>query len=184
MVESGLLGAAGFWGEEGDPHGLGRIIPDPDQPAEATADADGVTIAGSGNHGLFIEDQVLNSAAGIALELDRVRIEGNGFGDVDQDGVRVNEGGLGSIRLTIKQSDFVGNGADGLELDEKDDGDATIKVVATTFRENGPKDPTDLDDGLDVDEDGDGAISGRIVLSAEPPTPSGLLRRAYARERT
>ncbi len=35
-----------FWGEEGDPHGLGRIIPDPDQPAEATADADGVTIAG------------------------------------------------------------------------------------------------------------------------------------------
>ena len=28
------------------------------------------------------------------------------------------------------------------------------------------------------------AISGRIVLSAEAPTPSGLLRRAYARERT
>ncbi len=28
------------------------------------------------------------------------------------------------------------------------------------------------------------AISGRIVLSAETPTPSGLLRRAYARERT
>ena len=75
----------------------------------------------------------------------------------------MNEGGRGDIRLTIKQSDLVGNGADGLELDEKGDGDATLKVVATTFRENGPKDPTDLDDGLDVDEDGDGAITGRIV---------------------
>lgn len=35
-----------FWGEQGDPHALGRIVPDPDQPAAAAADADGVTIVG------------------------------------------------------------------------------------------------------------------------------------------
>jgi hypothetical protein len=139
-------------------------------PAGATGtlrvELEDVTLVGSGNHGLFIEDQIENSDASIALSLEQVTVKDNGYGDVDQDGIRVNEGGLGGIRLTIRQSDFVGNGADGLELDEKGDGDVEIRLVGASFRENGPKDPSDLDDGLDVDEDGDGAITGRIVNSS------------------
>ncbi len=57
---------------------------------------------------------------------------------------------------------FLGNGADGLELDERAAGDATFSLRNTELVGNGSFTEEDLDDGIDVDEGGDGDLIGRF----------------------
>ena len=61
------------------------------------------------------------------------RFSGNGNTEgvsvSDNDGLRVNEGGLGDLKLTVRLSVFEENGADGIEVDERGDGDARVDML-------------------------------------------------------
>lgn len=137
-------------------------------PAAATGtvrvDVQDVQILDNGLHGLWVDDQVTNSDASLAVEVLRSAVLRNGFGGVsDFDGIRVNEGGVGSITYRMRNSDANENGADGLELDETGDGDVLFDIAQSHLDRNGPQDPNDLDDGFDADEIGAGSLRGRIV---------------------
>jgi hypothetical protein len=125
-------------------------------------------------HGTLINDQTFyfddpesplpdGSDAGLVVRVTASRFERNGFGLIDQDGLRINEGGLGTLVTEIQGSTFAGNGADGLELDERGAGDATFTLQQVALTGNGSFSTEDLDDGIDVDESDEGDIVGRFV---------------------
>ncbi len=144
----------------------------------------GVQILGNDGHGVLINDQedpndtgdpdanpqVHGNSNGSSASLD-VRVIGsrfaeNGFLASDRDGLRVNEGGLGTLNAVISLSRFHHNGADGIELDERGEGDAVFNVSGTQLTLNGELDPADLDDGMDVDEVDGGSLVGKVVASS------------------
>lgn len=141
---------------------------------------DDVAVTGSARHGIIVNDQTGfftreiedqesreagGSPADLRVVLRDVRAVGNGVALLDRDGLRVNEGGLGSLRVEIAGGAFAENGADGIELDERADGSAVFAVRGTRIAGNGFFDETaaDLDDGMDVDEGGPGDLVGRFV---------------------
>ncbi|MGH7527177.1 MAG: right-handed parallel beta-helix repeat-containing protein, partial [Gemmatimonadales bacterium] len=84
-----------------------------------------VTIRESGLHGILINDQAeyftdpmspseAGSAAGLLVEVSDSRFEKNAFALIDSDGLRINEGGEGTLEAYIRETRFVDNGADGL----------------------------------------------------------------------
>lgn len=134
---------------------------------------DEVTILDNGLHGILINDQAeyfvdpaaeseAGSAASLLVEVTDSRFERNGFAVIDSDGLRVNEGGEGSLEADIRGTRFANNGADGLELDEREAGDAKFALRHTTLIGNGSFSSEDFDDGIDVDESGDGDLIGRF----------------------
>jgi hypothetical protein len=138
-----------------------------------------VTVSDNGFFGVLINDQTnpladrevdpledfeAGSDAGLVVRVTNSVIRGNGLAALDNDGFRINEGGLGGIDATVLGTVFAGNGADGLELDERAAGDARFTIQQSTLSENGAYDVvTDPDDGIDVDEAGDGDIDGHFV---------------------
>lgn len=122
----------------------------------------GVTLSGHGAFGLHIDDQTNDSPASISLTVVQSRILDNGFSPTitDKDGIRVDEGGPGDIVSLIDRSVFTGNAADGIEYDEAEAGDVRVVVRNSQFDFNGtqPQDPSDLEDGFDIDEAGDGSV--------------------------
>jgi hypothetical protein len=148
-------------------------------PADATGtlryELSDLTITGNQGHGVLINDQVnpedvadpTGSDASIDVTVTRTRFEGNGFGALDRDGLRVNEGGLGELRALITLTQVEANGGDGIELDERAVGDVRFTVSQTRFTRNGNFDQTlaDLDDGFDVDESNAGDLIGTVVQS-------------------
>lgn len=136
-----------------------------------------VQAIGNGSHGVLINDQAeyfvdpnSTSDAGSDASLD-VFIEGtrsmlNGFTALDQDGIRINEGGVGSLRAVIRATRVEGNGGDGVELDERGDGDVSVSVFGSAFNGNGGFDAADFDDGIDIDEAGDGSILGTFTRTS------------------
>lgn len=153
-------------------NGITVIVP-ADATGEVTVRLREVTVAGNGLHGILIDDQQpadaelpggFDSEAGVGLIVEESTIERNGFqGASDFDGIRVNEGGLGSIEARIHGSRIVENGADGVELDERGAGDVALDLRHSHLDRNGPRDPEDLDDGLDIDEAGAGDIRATLV---------------------
>lgn len=137
-----------------------------------------VEVADNKGHGILINDQVDTSApenqqppsAGSDASLDvtviGARFLRNGYSVSDRDGLRVNEGGLGSLTFTMSLSTAANNAADGVELDERGDGSVNFNVSGSTFRENGIFDPADLDDGFDIDEYNDGSLIGKVVFTS------------------
>ncbi len=124
------------------------------------------------------------SPASINMTLRGVTVDNAGYGKFDADGVRVDERADGGIVFFATGSVFSNNGADGVELDEGNDGDVHIEIWRSDFTDNGgyclpaPLDVTepcvedddgdlilDLDDGIDIDEAGDGSITGSITVS-------------------
>jgi hypothetical protein len=132
-----------------------------------------VTVAGNQGHGVLVNDQVdqddtanpNGSDASLDVVVTDSRFLTNGFGRLDRDGLRVNEGGLGDLRFTVIGGVADGNGADGIELDERGTGDVHLDVSNSTIVNNGSFDVTltDLDDGFDVDESGDGSIFAKVT---------------------
>jgi hypothetical protein len=122
----------------------------------------GVTIQGAGEFGLHVDDQTNNSLASVSLSVLDSRILDNGFEPTisDKDGIRVDEGGPGDIVSRVERSTFTGNAADGIEYDEKGDGDVRVTVKNSVFDNNGtqPQDPSDLEDGFDIDEADEGSL--------------------------
>ena len=141
---------------------------------------DGVTLYGHGKHGLHIDDQIspidasgADSPANIELNVIRSRVEATGFRpDIsDFDGIRVDEGGPGTLFNTIRHSVFTANAGDGIELDETGDGDVISSLAHSTFDFNGtqPQNQADVEDGFDIDENDAGSIHFR----AEHVTANG-----------
>lgn len=132
-----------------------------------------VTIRESGLHGILINDQAeyftdplstseAGSAASLRVNVSDSRFERNGFALIDSDGLRVNEGGEGTLETWVRGTHFARNGADGLELDERGAGDARFTLSRTVLTGNGSFTSDDFDDGIDVDEGGDGDLDGRF----------------------
>lgn len=135
-----------------------------------------VAVENNGSHGILINDQAeffndpestspLGSAASLDVQLVAVRSLNNGFTALDQDGIRINEGGEGTLKASISLANVTGNGGDGIELDERATGDASFSLIGSTLLRNGGYDAADFDDGIDVDEAGDGSILGSISFS-------------------
>lgn len=146
-----------------------------------------VDISGNRGHGVVINDQaapeeagnpdasppIPPNAAGSAASLDVVvagsRFHNNGFGALDRDGLRINEGGDGDLAVKIYLARATNNGADGIELDERGAGDIRFDVYGSHFSGNGAFDTSpvpDLDDGIDVDESGAGHLVGKVALTS------------------
>ncbi len=131
-----------------------------------------VSILDNLGHGVLINDQEDplttdpdGSAASVDVTVAASRFIGNGYSVSDRDGLRVNEGGVGDLKITIVLTASERNAADGIEVDERGAGDVRIEMLGSRVDENGRFDPLDFDDGFDIDEAGDGSIVGRVILS-------------------
>lgn len=123
-----------------------------------------VVVRDNSEFGLRIDDLTNSSAASIGVDVAFSAFTGNGLSAPDLDGFRVDEGGDGDVMANVQNSVFTGNGADGLELDESGAGDVTLTARGSAFDGNGLN-PDDTDDGVDIDEQGDGSVWFRIVQS-------------------
>lgn len=132
-----------------------------------------VAARANGEHGVLINDQPAylidpestspaGSDAGLRVRVSKSSFENNGFASIDQDGFRVNEGGLGDIDAVFQHTRVIGNGGDGVELDERGAGSVIFTVEHTQLIRNGGFTEADFDDGIDVDEEGDGGIDGNF----------------------
>lgn len=129
-----------------------------------------VTLLDNGLHGLFIDDQddidkTLGSNASISLTVRNSLVQGNGVAASDFDGIRIDEGGLGDIFVELTSTQVIANGGDGVEFDETNAGDVFLNIARSNFLDNGFQDPNDLEDGVDIDEAGDGDIQSVIIAS-------------------
>ena len=109
-----------------------------------------VAVFGTGNHGIHISDCTLGdecggggggagkgSPASIRVRLNNVLVDGAGFGKQDADGVRIDDRNDGDIHFSVVDSVFKNVGADGVELDEGNKGSVYLEVRNTTFEMNG-----------------------------------------------
>ena len=145
-----------------------------DRAGTQTVELIRVSITGSSLHGMLVNDQAeyfadpfgraaAGSPASLRVHVREAQIAGNGFAGLDYDGIRINEGGAGSLDFRVAGSVIEGNGADGIELDERADGDVVFSVEHTGILANGFFSSEDFDDGIDVDELGAGHIIGAFV---------------------
>ena len=158
---------------------------------------DQVQVRGVANHGIHVSDCTLGddcgggsggggdgSPASIYVSARRVTVDDVGNGKFDADGIRLDERNDGDIIFKTWASQFSRVGADGVELDEGNNGDVSIDVRSAIFERNGafcvdaPLDlaqpcveeddgelELDLDDGFDIDEAGEGSLTGRVSYS-------------------
>ena len=133
-----------------------------------------VDIIGNAGHGVLVNDQDDpgtpmpdgDSDASVDVSIVGSRFLRNGYSVSDRDGLRVNEGGNGDLKITVTLSQAEDNAADGIEVDERGAGDVRVEMFGSRIMRNGKFDPADLDDGFDIDEFGDGSVLGSITLSA------------------
>ena len=121
-----------------------------DQTGTVSLTLTDVTVSGVAGHGIHVSDCTLadecggggggageGSEASISVTLSGVVVRDVGNGRFDADGLRVDERGAGGIEARIVQSLFTGVGADGVELDEGQEGDVTIFTAGSAFDGNG-----------------------------------------------
>jgi hypothetical protein len=144
-------------------------------PAAATGEVsvtlDDVVTARNGLHGVLVNDQTEyladpastsneGSPASLRVKVSRSRFISNGFSLIDSDGLRVNEGGAGDLVAEMEWLHVFGNGGDGVELDERGEGDADFRITHSELLRNGSFTAEDWDDGIDVDEMDGGDLKG------------------------
>ncbi len=146
-------------------------------------------------HPSCVDPHFVDAGANISFEIRNSQILDNGRIDgfditqatgcpQDFDGVRVDQGGNGSIFATVRDSSFDGNLADGMELDETGNGNADATVTGSDFNDNGATEPIDctiqelcggdfgeeiedLDDAFDIDETGNGDLIVNISAMSD-----------------
>ena len=115
----------------------------------------GVRVSDVAGHGVHIMDCTLadtsgkmkcgegyggageGSPASISVSVDASNIINVGMGGYDSDGLRVDERGAGSINASISGSQFIGSGADGVELDEGQEGSVMLYTNNSKYNNNG-----------------------------------------------
>ncbi len=131
-----------------------------------------VTLADNGLEGLLIDDcdgpdldTCGGSDAGVDLTVSSSTISGNGRspGVSDVDAIRINERGGGDVSVSIQNSSIDSNGGDGLEVEEGHAGTVHLIARNSTLNDNGDQDPDDLEDGIDIDERGEGDVVVNFV---------------------
>ncbi|WP_133010485.1 hypothetical protein [Marinomonas flavescens] len=121
-----------------------------DQTGTLTVTLNDVEVSGVAGHGIHVSDCDIaencgagaggeggGSPASIAVNAYNVHVHDIGYGRVDGDGLRVDERNAGDIHFTAHQSRFVKVGADGVELDEGQDGSVIVNVSNVDFSNNG-----------------------------------------------
>jgi len=167
--------------------GVGILVHVPaDRGGELAVTLERVAVEGSRLQGVLVNDQAAyfadhetqesgGSSASVRVVLRVCRLVRNGWGGLDNDGLRVNEGGAGSLHVAIDDTIADGNGGEGIELDERGTGDAIVVVRRTSASDNGALTTEDLDDGIDIDETGPGGIEARFVdVSASRNAQQGV----------
>ena len=143
-----------------------------------TVSLDNVYLTENGWYGLHFDDQSggdgqgADSHASLLLLVTDSFIAHNNNPEVDalaydKDGIRVDEGGIGDVRVRIENSFLNANSAEGIEIDEMGEGNVSLFVSGSFFNDNGhqTQKSSDLEDGLDIDEAGPGSISVSIFDS-------------------
>lgn len=134
----------------------------------------GLEVLDNDGHGVLVDDQDDastpeldgDSAASLDVHIVNSLFARNGYSVSDRDGLRINEGGDGDLRISLFSVRADENGADGIEADERGAGDVHVEMFGSQVTANGRFDPADLDDGFDIDENDDGSIVGRVWLSS------------------
>lgn len=136
--------------------GPGMVVDVPDDAGGTVhVTLDAVRAISNGSHGIILNDQAeyfndpnstsdAGSAAGLVVRVSGSTFDGNGFTDLDQDGLRINEGGAGNLHVTIDGTVVEDNGGDGVELDERSTGHVVFSVETTRLNHNGSFSSADL----------------------------------------
>ena len=147
-------------GDEGQDAGKGIFLDvREDQTGVAKLKLNNVSVSGVANHGIHVSDCDLaddcggggggageGSDASVLVVFNRVTVDNVGNGRFDADGLRVDDRGAGDIRFFSYNSSFTNVGADGVELDEGNDGKVFAYISGNNFSENGGYcDPSILD---------------------------------------
>lgn len=151
--------------------GNGVVVKIPDEAiGNVSVTLDGVEIKQSTLYGLHIDDNFhakdegdAGSAAGILLNIYNSAFVDNGVGELDYDGIRVDERGAGDIIAHISDTQINHNGGDGLELDEGGAGNVNLTMIHSELNNNGFFNESDLEDGLDIDEAGAGDVNVTLI---------------------
>ncbi len=155
-----LLGAGGYSIEAQGMTGAPGLLVDVAEDATGfvLVRLNNVEVSATAGHGIHISDCTLaeacgsgeggeggGSEAGIALTLVNVRVAGTAYGRFDADGIRVDERGPGDIIFDAIGLSVEVVGADGVELDEGQDGHVVVTSSGGSFIDNGAYcDPTSL----------------------------------------
>jgi hypothetical protein len=121
-----------------------------DRAGVVTLELKSVAVFDVANHGVHVSDCNLDdncgagtggagegSSASIHAILTDVVVDGVGYGKFDADGVRIDDRDDGDIWFEAVGSTFQAVGADGVELDEGGSGDVIVDVRDTSFDDNG-----------------------------------------------
>ena len=147
-----FLGTGGYSIETQGPNGAPGLLVD--VPEDATGEVrlrlNTIEVSGTAGHGIHISDCTLAQAcgsgeggegggsdAGIAVTLTDVEVSGTAYGRFDADGIRVDERGPGDITFDAINLVVQGVGADGVELDEGQDGHVFVTASGGGFIDNG-----------------------------------------------
>ena len=150
MSNLSLKGPGGYsYDKQGGGKGIFVDVPDT-RSGVVNVVLKNVSISHTGNHGIHVSDCTTGddcgsggggagdgSKASIKIQLNGVTVSHVGFGKADADGVRIDERDEGDIIFSAENSSFVSVGADGVELDEGGIGNVVIDVRNSTFNENG-----------------------------------------------
>lgn len=157
--------------------GIVVSVPKGDRPREQVVFLRNVVLSRNGWYGLHFDDQLggdgtgADSSSSLRFLMIDSTVTGNNSDPAvaadDKDGIRIDEGGDGSVTVVISGSVLNKNSADGMEIDETGRGDVLATVIGSSFNENGdhPQKPSDPEDGLDIDEAGPGDIHLKITKS-------------------
>lgn len=152
-----------------------------DETGTVTLKLTNVSVTDVANHGIHVSDCDLaddcgggsggtggGSAASIHVMLNNVIVENVGKGRFDADGLRVDERDFGDIFLETNNSLFTLVGADGVELDEGQDGRVRTSIINTTFSDNGNYcDPAVL--GAFIPDPVEAEIADGVAMEADIP---------------
>lgn len=121
-----------------------------DQTGTVAIKLNNVSVSGVANHGIHVSDCDLaddcggggggagdGSDASVLVVFNNVHVDDVGNGRFDADGLRVDDRGNGDIYFYSYDSSFTNVGADGVELDEGDDGKVFSFITRNDFSDNG-----------------------------------------------
>lgn len=125
-----------------------------------------VAIRDNARHGIYIDDQIEDSAASLRMVLRDSAVTGNGTVGPGYDGIHIEEGGAGDVRVLIMDTQVDGNGGDGLQIDEDGSGRVWMFTRGSSYDGNGFLNQGGPADGANIDESGGGNLTFRAAQTS------------------